>query len=108
MTNREDFWDFVIQGYSLDEALADGVLVELFDNRCFSSQPPRRLVMTSAIAHSFDHPGLQKIWDDYLQWTLTAHLLPEEDRMFSRDYGGRTVWVIDDGAAISVIFKEDY
>jgi len=101
-------WDFVIHSYSVDQALADGVLQEPFDNRCYNSHPPKRLVMTAAIAESLTHADLQKVWDGWLEWILTAEELPEEERMYTFDFHGRQVWVLEDGVAITILFAEDY
>jgi hypothetical protein len=49
------------------------------------------------------------VWDKYVTWRQTVMpKLKEEDQMFVTKVGGKKVWVIEDGAAFTAMFPEDY
>ena len=50
-----------------------------------------------------------KVWDEYVTWRQTIMpKLKEEDQMFVTKVDGKKVWVIEDGAAFTAMFPEDY
>lgn len=98
----------IIHTYTLVEALEDGVLIPVIVDRIRLIPPQPIIVMTVSVAETVDHDGLQRIWDAYCAWFATAHLLPEEDRLFTIEVDGQTVWVIEDEQSICVLFPEDW
>lgn len=94
--------------YSLEQALEDGVLIPVIVDRIRVYPPQPIIVMTVSVAESVDRDGLQRIWAGYCAWFATAHLLPEEDRLFSMDVNGHTVWVVEDANAITILKPEDW
>src|SRR3954470_2626966 len=99
----------VLHAYTLEEAIEDGVLVEVFKplwKRLTGSKP---LVAIAAVYDKYSLMDLQKIWNEYVRWRKTTlPTLPEEDQMFTTQVSGTTVWVIEDAAAITILFPEDY
>ena len=47
--------------------------------------------------------------DEYVIWRQTVmSKLKEEDQMFVTKVDGQKVWVIEDGAAFTAMYPEDY
>jgi hypothetical protein len=99
----------VISVYSLKQAIEDGLLVEIFKNRWDKLSGGKPIVAT---AHLFDEvslAGLLEIWNGYVAWRRTVEpTLPEEERLFATKMNGETVWVIEDGAAFTLMYPVDY
>lgn len=98
----------IIHTYTLAEAIEDGVLIPVIVDRIRLIPPQPIIVMTVSVAEAIDRDGLQSIWDAYCAWFATAHLLPEEDQLFTCQVDGQTVWVIEDANAITFLLPEDY
>jgi hypothetical protein len=106
----------VISTYPLEQAIKDGVLVEIFKNRWEELSNGKPIVATAsdavATAHLFHEvslAGLLEIWNAYVYWqTHIMPTLPEEDRLFATTMNNKTVWVIADGAAFTLMYPEDY
>jgi hypothetical protein len=105
-----DDLDFVIvHSYGLDQAIADGLLAPVFVDRLAEISGGKPIVMTAAIAGEFSLAAIQEIWNTYVPWRQDVMpQLPEEEQMFSTTMNNRTVWVIEDGSAFTVLFPEDY
>ncbi len=99
----------VIVEYTLAQAIADGVLVEVFKpfwKRLTGGKP---LVATAAVYERFSLNDLQQIWNEYVVWRRkTLPSLKEEDQIFTYKMDTTTVWVIEDGQAFTILFPEDY
>ena len=101
--------DEVITAYSLKQAIEDGVLVELFKNRWSKLSGGKPIVASAALYESVSLAGLLEIWNEYVLWrTCVMPALPEEEKMFSTTMDGRSVWVIEDEAAFTLMYPEDY
>lgn len=94
--------------YTLEQALEDGVLIPVIVDRIRLIPPQPIIVMTVSVAEAVDLDGLQRIWEAYCAWFATAHLLPEDDRLFTIQVDGQAVWVIEDEQSICVLFPEEY
>ena len=99
----------VISEYSLEQAIEDGVLVEWSkgDWQLLSGGKP--IVVTT---HLFDYASindLHDLWNIFIDWKRNVkELLPEEDQLFVTEIEGKTVWVIEDQQAITMMYPEDY
>jgi hypothetical protein len=99
----------VIYSYTLEQAISDGVLVEVFKNRWDELTGGKPLVATSAICNEFSMAALVEIWNEYVQWKEEVMpTLPEEDQLFSTKMDNQKVWVLEDGQAFTILFPEDY
>jgi hypothetical protein len=50
-----------------------------------------------------------EIWNAYVHWRKHVEpFLPEEERLFHTSMNGKTVWVIEDGEAFTLMYPEDY
>jgi hypothetical protein len=97
----------IIDAYPLSQALADGILVKLCDIRFGIEIKP--LVATSHLLAEIDRESVMKVWDEYVTWRQTImSKLKEEDQMFVTKVNGKKVWIIEDGAAFTAMFPEDY
>ncbi len=93
----------VISVYTLEQAKADGLLVELLS---YEGKP---VVATTHVRGDLDIAVLLSIFNDYLWWK--EHIAPhlrEEDRLFKTDRRARIVWLLEDGAAYTIMYPEDY
>ena len=107
MTDQKD--PEVIYAYTLAQAIADGVLVEIFKNRWRELSGGKPIVATSHLFAEVALSGLLEIWNEYVVWRVNVMpTLPEKDQMFSTKMNGDKVWVIEDGAAFTLLYPEDY
>ncbi len=101
--------DPVIIEYTLQQAIADGVLVELFKHRWNELSGGKPIVVTAHLLGEVSPAGLMEIWNEFVQWRKTVlPTLPEEEQLFSTKMNGNTVWVIEDGQAFTLLYPEDY
>lgn len=103
----------VISTYSLQQAIADGVLVKAFDEhlekfmkRYVDDKP---IVATAHLFNEVKHTELLDIWNKFMIWRQEVMpTLPEEDRMFSTTLNNKKVWVDETDEVITMVYSEDY
>jgi hypothetical protein len=101
--------DNVIVEYTLQQAIADGVLVEMFKNRWNKLSGGKPIVATDHLFQNVSAAALLEIWNEYVDWRKNVMpTLPEEEQMFVTSMNGETVWVIEDGQAFTLLYPEDY
>ena len=99
----------VIIGYTLQRAIADGVLVELFKNRWGELSGGKPIVATSHLFSEVSLAGLREIWNEYVEWKKNVMpTLPEEEQMFVTSMNSEKVWVIEDVWAYTLLYPDDY
>lgn len=99
----------VISSYPLQQAVEDGVLVEIFKNLWNELSGGMPIVATAHIFEEVSLAGLMEIWNEFVVWRKEVMpKLPEEERLFSTSVNSRKVWVIEDGAAFTCMYPEDY
>jgi hypothetical protein len=99
----------VISAYPLERAIEDGVLVEIFKNQWKKLSGGKPIVATSHLFNEVSLAGLMEIWNAFVHWQKTIMpTLPEADRLFHTTMNGKKVWVIEDGAAFTLMYPEDY
>jgi hypothetical protein len=99
----------VISRYTLDQAIEDGILVEIFKNRWEKLSGGKPIVATSHLCNEVSVAGLIDIWNEFVHWR--KHImptLPEADRLFHTTMDGKKVWVIEDGVAFTLMYPDDY
>jgi hypothetical protein len=101
--------DNVIFAYTLQQAIADGVLVEIFKNRWSQLSGGKPIVATGHLFESVSKAALLEIWNAYVDWRKNVMpTLPEEEQMFVTEMDGNKIWVIEDGQAFTLLYPEDY
>ena len=101
--------EHVIIEYTLQQAIADGVLVELFKNRWNTLSGGKPIVATGHLFEDVTLSGLLEIWNEFVEWrTQVAPTLPEAEQLFHTKMNGNTVWVIEDAQAFTLLYPEDY
>ena len=99
----------VISVYSLEQAIADGVLVEVFKNRWDELSQGKPIVATANLFSQVSLAGLLEIWNEYVAWRTTVMpTLPEADQLFSTTMNGEKVWLLEDAQAFTMLYPEDY
>jgi hypothetical protein len=99
----------VIAAYPLKQAIADGVLVEIFKDRWGQLSGSKPIVTTAHLFGEVSLAGLLEIWNEYVQWRKhTEPFIPEEERLFTGTMNGKKVWVIEDGQAFTLLYPDDY
>jgi hypothetical protein len=99
----------VISKYPLDQAIADGVLVEIFKNSWPELSGGKPIVATAHLFKEISLAGLMEMWNEFVPWQKTVmSTLPEAERLFHTSMNGQTVWVIEDGAAFTLMYPDDY
>jgi hypothetical protein len=98
----------VIFTYTLEQAIDDGILVEIFKNRWQTLSGSKPIVATAHLFGEVSLAGLLEIWNEYVHWRKHIEpTLPEEKRLFSTTMNSQQVWVIEDGAAFTLLYPED-
>ena len=100
----------VIYSYPLEQAIEDGVLVEVFKKRWDVLSHGKPIVATSHLFESVSLAALVEIRNEFVTWRKKIMpTLPEEDQMFSTSsMNDQKVWVIEDGQAFTLLYPEDY
>jgi len=99
----------VIYSYTLEEAVADGVLAEIFKDQWQELSRGKPIVATEHLFVSVNSADLVEIWNRYVYWRKKIMpTLPEEDQMFATVIQDKKVWVIEDGQAFTLLYPEDY
>src|SRR5688500_12392347 len=97
-----DFEDVeIISKYTRQQAIQDGVLVEVFDEYTMKGlrefTDGRQIVATTHLADEVEKHDLRDIWNKFAVWKQDVEpTLPEEDRLFQTEIKDKKVWVIDD------------
>lgn len=94
----------VIFEYTLREAIDDGVLYPL---GWVEGKP---LMGTAGTVADLDTAECQKLFAVFLKWQWEIEpTLADEDRMFvATASNNQKVWVIDDGAVITLLYPSEY
>ncbi len=99
----------VIYEYSVQQAIADGVLVALFQNRWQQLSGGKPIVATSHLCNDVTPAALLEIWNAFVDWNKNVKdTLPEEEQLFVTAMNGNKVWVIEDAGAFTMLYPEDY
>ncbi len=99
----------VIVEYTLEQAVKDGVLVEVFKNRWNELSQGKPIIATTHLFEEVTPAGLLEIWNEFVHWRKhSMPTLPEEEQMFVTSMNGEKVWVIEDGNAFTIMYPEDY
>jgi hypothetical protein len=109
-----DFEDYkILSAYSRQQAIEDGVLVEVFDQYTMKKLSEftkgKKIVVTSHLANDVDKHDLRNIWNGFAVWKQEVEeTLPEEERLYKTSVKGKTVWVIEDAEAFTLMYPSDY
>jgi hypothetical protein len=105
-----DPFDFVIvSSFTLENAIEAGLLVKVFENRWPELSQGKPIVATAAIFEAFSLAAIREIWNEFVLWRREVMpTLPEEEQMFVAKMNGKPIWVLEDGAAFTILFPEDY
>jgi len=99
----------VFHEYTLDQAVADGELVEIFTNRWNKLSGGKPIVVTRHLFAEVTPAALFEIWNEYVHWRKAVMpTLPEAEQMFVTSVNDKKVWVIEDGQAFTMLYPEDY
>src|SRR5438874_6533274 len=98
----------IIDAYPLEQAIEDGVLVEIFKERWSQLSGGKPIVVTSHLfngaSEANPEAALIDIWNEFVYWNRQIKdTIPEEEQMFVTELDGQKVWVIEDGAAITMM-----
>jgi hypothetical protein len=108
MSKQKNLEDFeIIAMYTLEQAIDDGVLAKLCDIRCNGVTKP--YIATTHVLEDIGRDGAMEIWKEFADWrTSVMPTLPEEDQLFYTGVDGRKIWIIEDDAAYTIMYPEDY
>ncbi len=99
----------VISVYTLQQAIDDGLLVEIFKDRWEQLSGGKPMVATSHLYGEVSVAALLEIWNAFVDWKKQVEPgLPEEERLFHTSMNGETVWVVEDEAAYTLLYPDDY
>jgi hypothetical protein len=94
----------LIFAYTLNQAIEDGVLHPL------GWAKGKPLIGTARIVAELPENERQQLFEEFLEWQReTEPTLPEEERLFAAtSTTGQTVWVLEDGQAITLLYPDEY
>ena len=99
----------VISSYTLQQALEDGVLVEVFKPLWQELSGGKPIVATNHVFTSVSLAGLREIWNEYVDWRKhVMPTLPEEEQLFVTTMNSEKIWILEDGAAHTMMYPDDY
>jgi hypothetical protein len=99
----------VISKYTLEQAIEDGVLVAILQHLWPELSGGKPIVATAHLHSELSLIVLMGIWNEFVHWrTHVMPTLPEAQRLFHTTVNGQIVWVIEDGAAYTLMYPEDY
>jgi hypothetical protein len=99
----------VISAYTLEQAIEDGVVVQIFKNRWETLTGGKPIIATRHLYDVVSQAALLEIWNEYVAWRKTVMpTLPEDERLFTTTMNSKKVWVIEDEQAFTLIYPEDY
>jgi hypothetical protein len=99
----------VIYSYTIEQAINDGVLVPLVPHRWATLTGGKPLVATANFMAAHNVASAMEVWNLYVGWrTKVMPTLAPEDQMFVTTMNGADVWLIEDGAAFTILFPSDY
>jgi hypothetical protein len=94
--------------YTWEQAVEDGVLVKLFENRWQELTHGVPILATDHVFGEYSLAAFQEIWNEYVVWRQKVMpTLPEEERLFKTKMNSKVIWVIEDGV-FTIMFPEDY
>ena len=109
MADDTDIFGPVIYAYTLQQAIEDGGLVEIFKNVWPEISGGKPIVATSHLFGEVSLAGLREIWNEFVDWNKNVKdTLPEEEQMFNTSMNSKKVWVIEDGEAYTLLYPDDY
>jgi hypothetical protein len=99
----------VISSYTWEQAVEDGALAKVFENRWQELSGGKPILATASIMEAFTLAAIREIWNEYVGWRENVMpTLQEEDRLFAAKMNNRTLWVMEDGQVFTVLFPSDY
>jgi hypothetical protein len=99
----------VISAYPLDRAITDGVLIEIFKNRWQQLSGGKPIVATAHLFNEVSLAGLMEIWNEFAHWhKYDKPALADDDQLFKTGMNNRTIWVVEDDTAFTLMYPENY
>ena len=99
----------IISSYPLSQAIADGVVVEVFKNRWSELTGGKPLVATRGVYSEFSLAAIREIWNEFVEWnTKVKETLPEEEQLFATRMNDKKIWVLEDIQAYTILFPDEY
>src|SRR4051812_39387586 len=93
----------VIYAYTLQDAIADGGLIEVFKPRWPQLTGGKPLVATSPVYEEFSLAALMEIWNQFVYWSKNVlPNLPEAEQLFKTQMNSKTIWLLEDEAAFTI------
>ncbi len=99
----------VISVYTLQYAINDGVLVEVFKESWQELSSGKPIVATAHLFNAVSLAALREIWNEFVHWNRhIKSTLPEEEQLFVTEMNGLKIWLMEDAQAFTMIYPEDY
>ena len=99
----------IISSYTLQDAIADGVMIEIFQPNWQQLSGGKPIVATAHLFNQVSQAALREIWNEYVDWKRRIEpTLPAEERLFATSMNDKKVWVIEDAQAYTLLYPEDY
>lgn len=97
----------VIYSYSWQQAVEDGTLVKVFENRWEQLTHGKPILATIGVSSEFSLAALMEIWNDFVIWKKKVEPESQKEEMFNTKMNGKTIWVTED-AVYTFLFPEEY
>lgn len=102
--------DEVITIYSLRQAIAQGVLIEVFKGEWDELSGGKPILASMNVYEGVKPEELVEVWNRFVFWRKLVMLkLPKEKKkFFSTEIDYHTIWVIDERVCFTMMYPEDY
>jgi hypothetical protein len=108
MSDSNDFDFVIIHSYGVEQAIADGILFEFAKHRWPELSGGKPIVLSAGVYHDLSAAAHIEVWNEYVTWVKNVRdTLPEEDQMFETTMNGKKIWVLEDGAAFTILYPEE-
>ena len=109
-----DFEDYkILSAYSRQQAIEDRIIIQVFDEftmkKLSKFTQGKQIVATAHLTNDVDKHDLRDIWNGFAVWKQDVEAtLPEEERLYKTSVKGKTVWVLEDAEAFTLMYPSDY
>jgi len=102
------FDDFeIISTYTLEQAIADGVLIPILSSDWDWLTHGKPVVATAAIVHDVPELELKRMWNAFAK--LRNRVKDAGERpLVKNQYNGKTIWIVEDEVSVAYMYPNEY
>lgn len=98
----------ILSSYSTDQAVDDGFLTKVFENRWSQLSGGKPIMATSAIVKDISMAGIMEIWNEFVRVKNTDLRRGAYDGLYKTKMNMKEVWVMEDQQVYTIMYPSDY